>query len=70
MEGTWGVVFVRPGGRFEYGDYRLIDPQPEPEVMLSRPRWGDYVVAILRAEHVPEDQIERNEAIHDPEGKR
>jgi hypothetical protein len=26
VAGTWGVVYVRPGGRYEHGDYRHIGP--------------------------------------------
>lgn len=41
VNGTWGVVFVRPGGRFEYGEYRHMAGL-DPDLLLSfgdRERW-------------------------------
>lgn len=36
--GTWSFVFVRPGGRYEYGRYRHL-PEAPAEVLRSRPLW-------------------------------
>lgn len=39
VDGTWGVVFVRPGGRYEYGDYRVIeDVEPGLPAMFGQNR--------------------------------
>lgn len=56
VPGTWSCAFIcgrRPrsaSGRYEFGDYRLIDPQPEPEILIDRQRWVEWVV---RAEGAP-----------------
>lgn len=36
---TWGLVFVRPGGRYEKGSYRLVDPQPAESDVRANAAW-------------------------------
>jgi hypothetical protein len=43
--GTWTQVFVRPGGRYETGIYRLVDPQPDDREVRSNPAWREWANA-------------------------
>lgn len=36
--GSWSLVFVRPGGRYEMGRYRHLDGVPH-EAMITRTAW-------------------------------
>lgn len=47
VEGTWGVVFVRPGGRYEYGDYRHVPDVSDELLEVFRERWPFLVWAML-----------------------
>jgi hypothetical protein len=41
--GTHGVVYVRPGGCFESGLYRLVEPQPDQRDVRANAAWRAWV---------------------------
>jgi hypothetical protein len=43
--GTWTQVFVRPGGCYESGVYRLVDPQPDEREVRSNAAWHEWANA-------------------------
>lgn len=42
VPGTWGQVFVRPGGRYEYGDYKHLEGY-DAELIRDRDKWREWV---------------------------
>lgn len=42
VAGSWGCVYVRPGGRFEHGDYRHVETRPD-EQLRDRADWVAWV---------------------------
>lgn len=45
VDGTWGVAFVRPGGRYELGEYRYVGEQPSQFELRDTDAWRDWAIA-------------------------
>lgn len=39
---SWGQVFVRPGGCYEMGRYRLVEPQPDELDVRATEAWRGW----------------------------
>jgi hypothetical protein len=53
VPGTWGQVFVRPGGEYQYGDYRHVEVDALALGLDDRPRFLTWAVLHHAEETTP-----------------